>query len=73
MDTINTEITLKKNKTPDKILAAVARYQRENKDKVNLKTRNYYARVKEDPVRYNAMRERQRTNRLKRKLVKSSE
>jgi hypothetical protein len=68
---------VKKNKTPKNILDSVSKYQKKNKDKMNEKSRNYYQRLKQDPVRLAHMKERLKKNRadlkLKKKLLKSSD
>lgn len=65
---------VKKNKTPRNILDSVSKYQKKNKDKMNEKSRNYYQRLKQDPVRLAHMKERLKKNRadlkLKKKLLK---
>jgi hypothetical protein len=72
MNTTESE-PIKKTKTPENILKSVSKYQHNNKTKVNQKSRNYYARVKADPIRYNALKERQKINRENAKLAKSIE
>jgi hypothetical protein len=66
--------TIKKNKTPQNILDSISKYQKNNKDKINEKSRNYYNRVKQDPVRYAHLKERLKKNKvdlaLKKKLLK---
>ena len=67
--------TIKKNKTPQNILDSISKYQKNNKDKINEKSRNYYNRVKQDPVRYAHLKERLKKNKvdlaLKKKLRKA--
>ena len=71
------EKNIKKNKTPQNILDSISKYQKKNKDKINEKSRNYYQRVKQDPVKLAHMKERLKKNRadlkLKKKLLKSSD
>lgn len=62
---------IKKTKTPDNVLASVAKYQRNHKEKVNEKNRRYYDRVKADPIRHAATLERHRKYRENAKLKKS--
>ena len=64
---------IKKNKTPQNILTSVSKYQKNNKDKVNEKYRNYYKRLKEDPERYAHFKERHRTYLLNKKALKKAE
>ena len=70
MNSTHTE-PIKKTITPDNVLASVAKYQRNHKEKVNEKNRRYYNRVMADPVRRTATLERQRRNRENAKLKKS--
>lgn len=65
---------IKKNKTPQNILDSISKYQKNNKDKINEKSRNYYQRVKQDPVKLAHLKERLKKNKadlaLKKKLRK---
>lgn len=66
---MNTE-NIKKTKTPQNILDSISKYQKNNKDKMNEKSRNYYQRMKADPVRLAHFQERQKKNKLEFTLKK---
>ena len=66
-------LTIKKNKTPKNILDSVAKYQKNNKDKINEKSRSYYQRLKTDPVRLAHFKERQKKNKMDYALRKLKE
>ena len=63
------ETITKINKTPNKILEAVNKYQQENKEAMNAKMRRYYDRIKLDPVRHQKMKDRHKLNYLNKKAL----
>jgi hypothetical protein len=54
-------------KTPLKVRLSVAKYQKNNREKMNLKTRIYYQRLKQDPIRFEKHQQRQKLYRQKQK------
>ena len=61
-----------KFKTPKNILKSVSEYQKRNPEKCNEKTRNYYKRMKADPVRYAKFLERHKNYRKMKKQEKEA-
>ena len=43
---------IKIRKTPQNVLDSVSKYQKNNKQKINEKSKRAYYRLKEDPIRY---------------------
>ena len=64
---------IKTKKTPQNVLDSVSKYQKNNKQKINEKSKRAYYRLKEDPIRYQAFKDKRKHNRLLLKQKKIQE
>ena len=64
---------IKIRKTPQNVLDSVSKYQKNNKQKINEKSKRAYYRLKEDPIRYQAFQDKRKHNRLLLKQKKIQE
>lgn len=64
---------IKIKKTPQNVLDSVSKYQKNNKQKINEKSKRAYYRLKEDPIRYQAFQDKRKHNRLLLKQKKIQE
>ena len=64
---------IKIKKTPQNVLDSVSKYQKNNKQKINEKSKRAYYRLKEDPIRYQAFKDKRKYNRLLLKQKKIQE
>ena len=62
---METQTEIKVNKTPKNVLDSISKYQKNNREKMNEKSKRAYYRMKEDPVRYALFQQRRKQNKLK--------
>ena len=70
MDNQNQEKVIK---TPENVRKSISKYQKNNKQKINEKSKRAYYRLKEDPIRYQAFKDKRKHNRLLLKQKKIQE
>jgi hypothetical protein len=61
-----------KPKTAENVRKSIAKYQKANKEKMQQKCRNYYQRLKQDPVRYQKYLKHRREYVAKKKAAKKA-
>ena len=69
MDNQNQEKVIK---TPENVRKSISKYQKNNKEKMQQKCKNYYERLKKDPERYAKYLKRHRDYRAGKKAEKIS-